>query len=199
MARGVVISLEGEESRFAIAKVDREKLYGRKERIAVDEEQRRCATAFLTADGSAVIPSGGTAYVYVDPSFASVERSELRAVDANGDPLASVPSTLGVAQPARLVDASRLLDHVTTTVYELTVEELSPALASALDSGAIVEIDFNYRDDYDGGVAFVLKSGQGYFALPSQPTGFAPIARDAVHVEENASAGDDDDLDFAMI
>jgi len=199
VARGIIIRLGSEESRFGIAKVDREKLYGRKERIAVDEQGRRCSSAFLTADGAAIIPSGGAAYVYVDESFGSVERSELRAVDANGQALVAVPSTLGVAQEGRVVDAARILAHTTTSVYELTVEELGDTLKQTLDAGGIVEIDFNYRDDYDSGLAFVLKNEHGYFALPSTPTGFEMIAREAVHVDEVADDDDADDLDFAMI
>lgn len=198
MARGFVVRFGEEESSFGLTKVDREKLYGRKDRIVVDEEGNACAPAYLTSDGVALVPSGGAAYLYTDDAFDVVERSELVAVDATGARLPLCPSTLGVAQPATEVAAERILDHIVTSVYALAAEEVGEALAAKLAAGAIFETRFNWREDYADAPAFLLKNAEGYFALVAQPTQFDFLARETI-LETAAEEESDDDLDFSMI
>jgi hypothetical protein len=203
MAKGIVVTFEGETSSFSLTKVDREKLYGRKERIVVDEHGDTCSGAHLTTDGAAVVPPGGCAYTYVDATFDTVERSDLKAVDEHGDFAPLVPSTLGVAQPlSGPVDARRVLDHVVTGVYELAPEALSPKLAQALDAGQVFETRFNYREDYADSACFLLKNDRAAFALVASPTQFGWTAREAEVTEIEPANGDSnegDDLDFSMI
>ena len=52
MARSIVVRLGDEESAFGFTKVEREKLYGKKERVVVDETGRECDAAWLTPDGA---------------------------------------------------------------------------------------------------------------------------------------------------
>lgn len=199
MARALVLKLGDEESRFTILKVDREKLYGKKERVIVDEENRPCAPAWLTADGSALVPVGGTAHVWMDERWTSFETNERVAVDAEGEALLEGPSTLDVAQDAEVVGAERLLDHVTSTLYQLDVEVLGEAAASALDQGAVLECTFSYRGGHDPDRIFVVKNDVGVFALVGRPTGFGMLRRDVL---PELDQGDDElegDLDFSMI
>lgn len=201
--REIVVSYAGEESAFKFAKVDRAKLYGRKERVILDENGERCVPAYLTADGAALVPPGGTAHVYVDEAFETVERSALAAVDDDGQPLEVVPSTLGVAQPLEPVRPERILDHVVSSVYQLTPENLGPALQKALADGDLFECRYNYRDGYDPDALFLLQNDEGVFALVSRPSGFDFLAREAPAVEEDAASEEaddlDDDLDFSMM
>jgi len=201
--REIVVSYAGEESAFKFAKVDRAKLYGRKERVILDENGQRCVPAYLTADGAALVPPGGTAHVYVDEAFETIERSLLSAVDDEGKKLETTPSTLGVAQALEPVRAERLLDHLVSSVYQLEAETLGSALQKALADGDLFECRYNYRDGYDPDALFLLQNEEGVFALVARPTGFGFIAREAPPVEETA-AGDeaddlDDDLDFSMM
>lgn len=203
MARAIVVRLDGEESAFAFTKVDREKLYGRKQRVVVDESGRACAAAWLTADGTALVPNGGTAHVWCDERWDAAEQEERLAVDEGGHVLAACASTLGVAQDARTVDARRVLDHLVTSVYQLVPEAISEALAERLAAGEIVEAPFRYRDGYDEETLFLLSNDEGYFALVGRPTGFEPLAREALplEIEPGGEEGDElsDDLDFSMM
>jgi hypothetical protein len=198
MARGLVVRFGEEESSFGLTKVDREKLYGRKDRIVVDEEGNSCSPAYLTSDGVALVPSGGAAYLYTDDAFDVVERGDLVAVDATGAQLPLCPSTLGVAQPLAEVAADRILDHIVTSVYALSADEVGAALAEKLAAGAIFETRFNWREDYADAPAFLLKNADGYFALVAQPTQFEFLARETV-LETAVEEESDDDLDFSMI
>lgn len=201
--REIAVSYAGEESAFKFAKVDRAKLYGRKERVILDEHGERCVPAFLTPDGAALVPPGGTAHVYVDETFETVERSELSAVDDEGKPLELIPSTLGVAQPLEPVRVERILEHVVTSVYELTPERFGAALQKALADGELFECRYNYRDGYDPDVLFLLQNDEGVFGLVARPSGFAFLAREALQIEEDIADEEsdefEDDLDFSMM
>jgi hypothetical protein len=200
MAKGLVVTFESETSTFGLSKVDRDRLYGKKERVVVDDAGEACAPAHLTTDGAAIIPSGGLAYAYVDEGFDSVERSELQAVDANGQPLSIVPSTLGVPQPAAAVDARRVLDHFVTAVYQLDPEAVGPKLLAALDAGQVFETRFNYRDDYADSPCFLVKNDKALFALVASASAFEWVAQEAPAVElEPEAAEADAELDFNMI
>lgn len=193
--REIVVSYGGEESAFKFAKVDRAKLYGRKERVILDENGERCVPALLTPDGAALVPPGGTAHVYVDEAFETVERSALSAVDDAGKPLELVPSTLGAAQALEPVRPERLLDHVIASVYQLSPEALGDALQQALADGDLFECAYNYRDGYDPDALFLLQNEEGIFALVARPTCFDFVAREAPALADSASDEQDDDLD----
>jgi hypothetical protein len=201
MASPIIVTLDGEDSAFAFSKVDREKLYGKRERVVVDEEGVACYGASLTTDGGAIIPPGGLVFAYVDEAWDSLERSELKAVDDKGNPVAIAPSTLGKAQPLKgPIDASRLLDHSCTSVYELRPESVSSALSAKLTAGKIFETRFNYRDDYADSPAFLLGNDQGLFLLVCEPVGFEMLSREqAPALVVSDETEDVDDLDFGMM
>ncbi len=193
MARTIVVNLGGEVSEFAITSVRREKLYGKKKAVVVDQDGAECESAYLTRDGSALLPSGSMAYLYVDEELNVCERSDRVAVDADGVPLASVPSTLGVEQPLEgPVDPRRVLDHVTTALYELLPDNLGEELKAALDRGEIYETRFNYRSGFDDSPAFLLSNDDGYFALIGEPSEFDYLRPEEV---DDVADDEDDDLD----
>ncbi len=200
MASPIVVTLEGEVSSFSFSKVDREKLYGKRERVVVDEDGAACVGASLTTDGGAIIPPGGLAYAYLDESWDTLDRSDLRAVDAAGAPVGIAPSTLGVAQTlVGPVDPSRVLDHTCTSVYQLRPEAVSAGLTAALAEGRIFETRFNYRDDYADAPAFLLGNDQGMFLLVGEPTRFEMLRKEQEPVALAEEAEDDADLDFGMM
>jgi hypothetical protein len=199
-SREIVVRYGDEETAFKFARVDRAKLYGRKERVILDENGERCVPAYLTADGAALVPPGGTAHVYVDEQFDTVERSSLKAVDEAGEPLEQIPSTLGVPQALTPVTPERLLDHVVSSVYELSSENTGPALKKALEDGELFECTYCYRDGYDSDVLFLLGNEEGLFALVASPTGFTFLSREAPPPEPAADEDElEEDLDFSMM
>lgn len=201
MAKALAVHLNGEVSRFGFARLDRTKLYGRKERQVVDQEGKRCSSAYLSADGAALVPTGGLALLYVDEAFATIERSALRAVDDEGADLPLLPSTLDIEQElSGPVAAQQVLDHTIHTVYQLLEETLGANLSSALSAGQIFSAPFIFRDDYQAQTLFLVRNDSGTFALVGSPRGFAFVRREAPTV----SAADDadelaDDLDFTMM
>jgi hypothetical protein len=200
MARAIVVRWDGGESAFGFTKVEREKLYGKKERVVVDETGKECQTAWLTPDGAVLVPLGGTAHVWTDERWDAKDQADRVAVDEANQPLQSVPSTLGVAQNAVEVDAQRVLDHVTVNLYELSLDAVSPTLEAALRAGKIFELPFNYRDGHDQEAMFLLSNDEGFFAVVGRATQFEMIARDAPI--DDAPEGPDDldgDLDFSMM
>lgn len=200
MARSIVVRLGDEESTFGFTKVEREKLYGKKERVVVDENGRECDGAWLTPDGAVLVPMGGTAHLWMDERWDAREQSERLAVDLEGKPVQQKPSTLGVAQALREVDARRVLEIVTNNVYQLDPEALGPLLDTALKAGKIFELPFAYRDGFEADVALLLANDEGAFALIGRPAGFEMVGRDVAPPEEVAGPDDlDGDLDFNML
>jgi hypothetical protein len=204
--RAIVVRYGDEQTEFKFSRVDRGKLYGRKERVILDENGERCVPAYLTPDGAALVPPGGTAHVYVDERFDHVARGDLAAVDERGEPLELVESTLGEPQDASPSTAARLLDHTIVSVYELGAEELGEHLAQALADGELFELPYNYKAGYDPDVLFLLKNDEGIFGLVGRPTGFELLERDNPVVLEDEDEDEDedadelsDDLDFSMM
>ena len=200
MARSIVVRLGDEESSFGFTKVEREKLYGRRERVVVDETGRECDAAWLTPDGAVLVPLGGTAHLWMDDQGEAREQSDRVAVDAAGKALDVQPSTLGVAQGLAEVDASRVLEIVTSAVYQLEPEALGPALGEALRAGRIFELPFGYRDGFERDVAILLSNDEGSFALVGRPAGFQMVSRE-VGAEADPAGPDelDGDLDFGVL
>jgi hypothetical protein len=200
VARSIVVRLGDEESAFGFTKVEREKLYGKKDRVIVDETGRECDAAWLTPDGAVLVPMGGTAHLWMDERWDAREQTDRLAVDVAGQPLVSSQSTLGVVQTLREVDARRVLEIVTNVVYQLEPETVGATLAEALKAGRTFELPFAYRDGYESDVGILVANEEGMFALIGKPSGFAFVSRDVIPSDE--PIGDDDldgDLDFGML
>lgn len=199
MARGIVVNWNGEISSFAPSKVDREKLYGRKERVVVDQNGERCSSAYLTADGTALIPQGGYALTYLDPDFNTLERSELVATGSDGQPLTTVSTTLGIAQPLLgPVAPQRVLDFQPTSVYLLDPEDLGPELTERLAQGEIFETRYCYREDYDYATLFLIPNSEGLFGLVCQPTHFDFVGKAVSAPVDDNTDELAEDFDFNM-
>jgi hypothetical protein len=201
VARTISLRLGSDVTEFSFSKINRERLYGKKERVVVDESGNACRAAWLTVDGSALVLTGGTAHVWVDPAWSAVELDARRAVDAENAPLPLRPSTLGVAQDATPATVERVLEHVVDAVYALSADALGTELRERLEAGEIFEAPFSYRDGYEEDVLFILRTDEGIFGLVSRPTRFSFVSRDALPPDVQGDADDDleGDLDFSMI
>jgi len=202
MARQVLFRFGGETSTFDIAKHSREKLYGAKKKLVVDEDGEPCLRGWLSEDGATLLPPGAMASVYVNERFDVIEQRELSAVDGDGNPIDKLPSTLGVETDlSGPVGPERVLDFQTDVVYRLDPSELGDKLAAELQAGRIFEGRFNYRESYEDQTLFLLSNDHGVFALIGKPTGFAyiePLAPPpAPEPDELDPFGDD--FDFGMM
>lgn len=202
MARTIVVNFEGEVSEFGLNRLTRDKIYGRKLRVVVDEDGEPTETAYLTRDGSALLLKGAMASVYVDDEYDVTERSELLAVDADGNPIEPEDSTLGVEQPLEgPIDPRRLLDHNAKAVYELHADALGEKLRTLLEEGEIFETIFNYRKSFDVHPLFLLKNDDGFFAVVGEEAPFEFLRKEQVAVidDDDEDPFDDDELDFSMM
>ncbi len=202
MARTIVVNWEGEVSEFGLSRVQREKIYGKKKKVVVDENGEECTSAALTRDGSALLPGGSMASVYLNENFEVCERKDLVMVDEEGAAMESIESTLGVEQPLEgPIDPARVLDHLTKAVYQLDPAEVSAKLEAALKDGDIFETRFAYRSGFSDSPAFLLHNDEGFFALIGEEAGFDYLRPDEAPVAEDDDTDDpfeDDDLDFSM-
>ncbi len=200
MAKPIIVDYEGVESSFALTRLDRAKLYGRKQRRLLGPDGKRCVRAELTRDGSLLVRSGMTAQAYFDAEDNWVPSSEMVGLDAAGSPVDKRPSTLGIAQ--RLegpVEAGAVLDMSLRTIYMLAPEDLDPLLAGLLSEGKIFKFSFNFRADYSVEEAFLVGNEHGVFALIGNPAESSWCSLESATAPSfSDDEGDDDDLDFEM-
>jgi len=200
VAKSIVVTFAGAESSFALEKLDRTKLYGRRERRSLDPLGRRCERAELTRDGALLVRSGMTAQGYFDESGTWIPNRELVGLDPEGRALAQIPSTLGLAQPlVGPLSAEEVLDLAVRTVYLLEPEQLDDGLAEQLRAGNAFRLAFNYRADYKAETAVLIGNETGFFALVgcvAEPTwsSLETVVRESF----DDAVADDEELDFEM-
>jgi len=122
-----------------ILKMDRSKLYGTVSTETLDKNQKRCDLATLAYDGKTVISTGGTAIGYMNPEGEWLSRSDLTAVDSEGEPIAEVESSFKVDLVLDVtVTPEEFLNHSVRLIYQLNpTEGDSDACRKALDEGAL--------------------------------------------------------------
>lgn len=201
MPRQLRFSLDGKEYAAAPVKIDRRKLYGWTELMAVDELGAPCD--LLTADesGRFIIPPGGTGMGILSPEGRWVERSELRTVDADGKPARLFRSSFdGVNALGERVAPREFLDYDVTDFYELT-GDVGPLAAAVGDD--IFRFEYAYNDSYAPSPAFVLAADGTLFLLVAERNAYEWLcfgdcdALDEDFADELVAAGDKD-IDFSM-
>ena len=165
MAKTINISYKGENAAFAYKPLDRGALYGKRRRVAFDEEANECAKASLLADGSLLIRSGMTAQGYFTPEKVWVPQSELEAINPDGSTPELFPATVGVTVEATLITPVEALNLRFGTTYALEAEELSDGIKKELDAGAILSFPFNPRADYHVETGILVGNENGYFSV----------------------------------
>jgi hypothetical protein len=199
MAKPIVVKYNGAVSSFAHEKLDRTKLYGRRQRQILDPSGQRCERAELTRDGALLIRAGMTKQGYFDGAGAWIPGRALVGLSPAGEPVPQVPATLGVEQELTgPVPPEQLLDLAVRSIYCLTPETVDPALLARLHAGEVFRCPFNYRADYQAETAFLVANKAGLFALVGDPTE-SPWSELALVAQETFDdAADDDELDFEM-
>ena len=166
---------DGKTASFTVTRIDRSKLYGSKKRIAVDVQGQECSRAALTRDGKYILPTGGTALLYVTDDGDVVERNQLQAIDpeeSNGDSGESSPDKAMELGPA--VSDDEILDYTIINAYMLEPVSLPSELELALASGTTCYQVLS-PVSHNGYQSFLLKNNTGYFLLTGERTGFAYI------------------------
>ncbi|MCC6624294.1 MAG: hypothetical protein IT385_23785 [Deltaproteobacteria bacterium] len=206
MARAIVVARsdgpDAKTSRFTFSAIDRDKLYGQRKRLVVDERGQPCVAAQLTTDGSVMLLPDSRAMLYLDERGDVIERSALLAVDAAGNPLPRLEPTLDVPQPLMgPVPPERVLDHNALSVYQIASEgpdALDEELVASLARGEIWETTFNYTAAYERQTLFLLQGADGLYGIVAEPAEIAWVERDAPPPAPDDEPIGDEDLDFSM-
>jgi hypothetical protein len=200
MAKNLTFNLKGNEYSFTTTKLDRSKIYGWTEIRALDKENNLCKTLYMDRTGTLLIPKGGFTYGILDASNNWVNKSDLQAVDAEGNPAPLVPSSF--ASPIILektVTVEEVLDHAITSVYELGGE--APDLVKLVADGPIYTFIFNWKEDYEGDDAYLIESKNRLFVLVGKKLDFEYIGieEQGFISDEDEEKEESDEIDFSMM
>ena len=204
MPRQLTFSFAGEESAFAINKIDRSKLYGYKESQVLDEKESECSFAVLAEDGSTLIGSGdiGMGYMTADGTWTS--KDDLSPVDIDGEEIIPVKSSFDyVIQLEKEVDADAFLEHGIRLIYSLDPATFSLPLKKALTSGKIFKFPYSYRGGLEADAGFLIQGADENFYLlvgDQIEIDFIGLKQVSAPVQDEAETVDESDfMSFDMI
>lgn len=201
MPRTLTFKLKRKEYPAVPVKVDRKKLYGWTEIVALDEQDRPCELVTTDESGLYIIPRGGTAIGILSPDGEWVDRSTLKTVTDDGSEARKIPSSYTVTiQLKEKVTPEEYLDHSITDFYELpdAPEELIKAIGTD-----IYTFDYTYLDSYETNPAFLLVADATLFMLLGYKNRFEMLCLgDCEKIDEDDDDFIDiteDDIDFSML
>ena len=205
MAKPLTFEFDGEPVVFEMHKVDRSRLYGFKELEVIDENEQPCELTTLADDGKTLIGKGGTGIGYVTVDGNWIDKSDLKAVDLEGNPKVPVPSSF--AAPIPLEQESTIeeyLNHNFRLIYMLQHQTISEKLHQSLKDGAIFKFDYSYRGGLEPDVGFMLMNDeQETFFLVGDSTSVdykgLQQAAAVASGDPTESETSDDMMDFGMI
>ena len=203
MARSLVLSLDGQEFPVSLVKLDREKLYGEIEIEAFDEKGNEATLKVLASDGKTLIDKGGTALTLLNEDGASVSRTDLSAVNSDGDPIEPVPSSFSQTNVLHSASTEDYLSQIVKSIYVLQPADGTDLdyLQSHLDGEQIYTFPFSYRGGLEYDSAYVLGTDNSAFMVVGKPAAFQFVklnqaaTLDAVEEEEISA----DEIDFDLL
>jgi len=199
MARNLTFSIKKKEYEVIPLKVDRKKLYGWTEILALDEHDEPCKLVNTDESGRFIIPKGGTGLGILSRKGEWVDRSTLRTVKENGDPAEVIPSSFTILiSLSKKVTVEEYLDYSITDFYELS--EAPDAMIRAIGED-IYFFEYSYLDSYEGTPAFIMVSGGVLFMLLGYKNRFDMLCLGdckQIDEEDDFIEIEDDDIDFSM-
>jgi hypothetical protein len=202
VAKPLVFRLGETEFAFSLNKIDRSKLYGYKELEVLDEQGRRCELATLAGDGHTVIGRGGSSFAQLTADGEWCDKSELKAVNADGQEIQPVASSFSA--PVALAETTTVndyLQHNIRLVYQLDAESDAAPIREQLAQGAIYKFPYSYRGGLEADAGFLLEAADGnVFLAVGSPTRveFVGLAEVTV-IEEETELDEAELMDFDMI
>ena len=201
MAKQLTFSISGKECTATPMKLDRKKIYGWSEKLALDDDGCECSLVSMDETGTIIIPTGGTGLGILSADGRWVDRKSLKTVKLDGSPAKLMPSSFSVTNVLdKKVTAEELLDCSVTATYHLIADsELIAAIGED-----IYTFDYCYRDSYETAAAFLLVANvdgkSELFMLTGPMNDFKFIGFEEISVvdEEVTDEDDDDEIDFSM-
>ncbi len=202
MPRNLTFKIRKKEYTTFVQKIDRKKLYGWVEILALDDNGDPCELISTDESGSVLIPKGGTGQGILSPKNEWVERSELIAVTEDGSLAKPIQSSYNtVIELKEKVTIEQFLDYSITDFYLLT--ETDEGLIKAIGKD-IYTFSYSYLDNYEGTPAFLIVSEGKVFLLIGMLNHFEMLCfGDCGNMDDTEDDSfqieDDNDLDFSML
>lgn len=199
MARQLTFRIKRKEYKVIPVKIDRKKLYGWTEIIALDEQGRTCNLVSTDDTGTLIIPKGGTALGMLSSDGKWVERTQLKTVRQDGSEAEIIPSSFSVVIPLKQkVTDEEFLDYSITDFYQLdnVPDDLLKAIADD-----IYTFDYTYLDSYETTPAFLMVADTTLFMLLGYKNRFDMLCLGECSVvddDDDYIEVTDDDIDFSM-
>lgn len=203
MGKSLIFKMGSQEYSLEPVRLDRKKLYGWTEILALDDQKRACQLVAIDGTGSLLIPSGGIGQGIIDDKGCWVERAELAALDGCDNPVPLRPASFD--RPLVLQDTITVedfLDHYITAIYTMKGEEECPELVKAIAEGPIYTVPFNFRPSHEASPAFLLEREGELFLLVGKRAEFEMISlvqSGVLDEDEEPDEGEDEELDFGMM
>lgn len=203
MAKDLLFKFKDNEFPLSPTKIDRKKLYGWTEVAAFDDDGNECKIVNMDDSGTVIIPKGGIGLGCVDSHFCWVDKSQLMAVNKEGNAATLLPSSFsGSIELTDTVSVEEFLDHSITAVYELEGAVNFPQLVSEA-AGKIYSFKFNFREGYESSPAFLIENEGKLFMLVGVKNDFVFSGLDdsgyLAEDEEDEEQSDDLGIDFGMM
>jgi hypothetical protein len=199
MPKSLTFALNGKTFSLTPEKIDRKKIYGWQEKLALDDEGKECTLAYTDDTGVLVMPKGGVGLGIVSPEGEWVERSSLKARTLDGGDAALIPSSYDMPNElSRKVSGEEFLDYTITAAYYLGGNS---AFCDALGD-AIYTFEYIYREGYETTTAFVLQNKGSVFLLLGYDTGIEMLDLDQtadIDAEDEGADEDEETIDFTMM
>lgn len=199
MARQLTFRIKRKEYTVIPVKIDRKKLYGWTEIIALDEQGRTCNLVSTDDTGTLIIPKGGTALGMLSSDGKWVERTQLKTVRQDGSEAEIIPSSFSVVISLKQkVTDEEFLDYSITDFYQL--DNVPDDLLKAIGDD-IYTFDYTYLDSYETTPAFLMVSDATLFMLLGYKNRFDMLCLGECSVvddDDDYIEVTDDDIDFSM-
>ena len=197
MAKPVILTSGNKQYSFDVTRIDRAKLYGVRKRLPLDANGQLCTKASLTLDGENLLSSGMTAQGYFNSEGLPISRQEMVGLDAQGEMVEKIPSTLGFPQKMEgPVNASEVLDLDVESFFCLEPIEVETSFLAELRSGAVYKFCFNYSAGLEMESAYLVANDDGFFAIVGSTASGEWVEEAAVYAPVDDDDTFTDDLDF---
>jgi hypothetical protein len=205
MAKPLLFQFQGVQVEYLMSKVDRAKLYGYKELEVIDEQGTKCDMGILAEDGHTLLGKGGTGMGYLSADGLWCDKSQLKPVDVEGNPIQPVTSSFAapiVLTEQQLAAPEDYLSHTIRSIY--LMETVSGGTLEAnIKKGSIYKFPYSFRGGLESDTAFLLSNESGAtFMAVGRPALIEFIGlQQAVGITEDDVADDQDgdEMDFGMI
>lgn len=202
MAKDLMFSLAGKDFSLSPVKFERKKVYGWSDVQVKSLSGDICRSVALDSSGTTIIPKGGIKSGIIDEDGHWLEKSELIAVDENGNKIEPVQSSFDSSISLfEKVSEEFFLDHIISSVYILNGEHVSELIKNI--GNDIYSFPFSYRNSYEASVGFLLSNGTNLYLFSAEKLSFEFIGlKEEGFLNESDNdelVEETDELDFSMM